>query len=463
MLTPLAVLLLVFLSSFANATTYYVSETGNNRNSGRSWSTAWRTLQFASNQAMPGDTVVIRRASTPYYHLSTTRSGRPDSPIIFRGENSADPPVISGAIPPSSWEIFSTPGVWIFKDPIPRSITHIKEDNKTLPKASSPECLDGAWHWSGDNLYYRPTMGKPDLHKVWRNKGGGILISGHSWIIISDIALDAGMGSGISIRNGNNNILRKVTATNHWRGININNGSFNIIEDCHVENNQEGIYLENGSSHNSVRRCRAIHNGNLPAFSRGDRHAIAIGGTAFNKGNTIEYCEIAYNGGPPEAVALATWQAPETVLHSNHVHHNYGSGIAITVLSDNSKVTDNSVEYNGIQAVDEGHNGIFGISARGSKNVEITSNILTGNHVSANSRYGVGIQTGPRGAIDIREAGPRLDMRGIIIRGNTITDTFGGPDLAISSKPELSDIIVEPRSLVADHPNPAQHKSPSSR
>ncbi|WP_375471493.1 choice-of-anchor Q domain-containing protein [uncultured Nostoc sp.] len=47
------------ISSISTATTYYVSSNGNDRNSGLSTSSAFRTLQRAANLTNPGDTVLI--------------------------------------------------------------------------------------------------------------------------------------------------------------------------------------------------------------------------------------------------------------------------------------------------------------------------------------------------------------------------------------------------------------------
>ncbi|WP_257236590.1 hypothetical protein [Nostoc sp. 'Peltigera malacea cyanobiont' DB3992] len=47
------------ISGISSATTYYVSGNGNDRNSGLSTSSAFRTLQRAANLTNPGDTVLI--------------------------------------------------------------------------------------------------------------------------------------------------------------------------------------------------------------------------------------------------------------------------------------------------------------------------------------------------------------------------------------------------------------------
>ncbi len=47
------------ISAVPNATTYYVSGTGNDRNSGRTTSSAFRTIQRAADLTNPGDTVLI--------------------------------------------------------------------------------------------------------------------------------------------------------------------------------------------------------------------------------------------------------------------------------------------------------------------------------------------------------------------------------------------------------------------
>jgi hypothetical protein len=69
------------------AATKYVSNTGNNSNSGNSWAQSWLTLQYAANQISAGDTVWV--ADGTYVGFDLRTSGTASNTIVFiaAGEN----------------------------------------------------------------------------------------------------------------------------------------------------------------------------------------------------------------------------------------------------------------------------------------------------------------------------------------------------------------------------------------
>ncbi|MEH2050349.1 choice-of-anchor Q domain-containing protein [Nostoc sp.] len=77
------------ISQVSTATTYYVSATGNDRNSGRTTSSAFKTIQRAADLTRPGDTVLIlngeyRNAPGRGSVLSISRSGTANAWIKFK-------------------------------------------------------------------------------------------------------------------------------------------------------------------------------------------------------------------------------------------------------------------------------------------------------------------------------------------------------------------------------------------
>ena len=423
-------LIITSWTNSSKAAIYHVSQDGDDGADGLDWHSAWRTLAKAAAHARAGDTVIIRRGGRPYAGFEVLNSGAPGRPIVFRGENKAHPPVISGAHIERNWRRMHDTDLWTLRTGAKPAL--LVEDGRSLAAASYPPPSPGSWTWKDGILYYRPSNGTPDRHTLWRpSRGGGILIRGKRWIIIEDITCRVGNGACITIDNGSHNRISRVTAEWYWRGINILNRSHhNIIEDCLVRHNREGIYLLGASSYNTIRRCRALHNGNLPAWHRSDRAGIAIGESGPNRGNTVSRCEIAYNGGPNSDPGLIAYDAPNTVLDRNHVHHNYGSGVYVTIRSHDSVVTNNYIHDNGAPAVAHGSKGIAGLSIRRSRNVRVANNTVRNNHVSRDSPW-VGKDKGPRGGLDIRGL-PSDDMRNILLEDNTVSGTIGGPDVFIS-------------------------------
>jgi len=89
------VTLAIFAPAAVMATTYEVSTTGSDTNTGNSGS-PWRTIQKAANFVVPGDTVLID-PGTYNERVTISRSGSPTAPIVFKSANpSAQPAIIDG-------------------------------------------------------------------------------------------------------------------------------------------------------------------------------------------------------------------------------------------------------------------------------------------------------------------------------------------------------------------------------
>jgi hypothetical protein len=72
---------LILLAHSTTAATKYVSNTGNNNNSGNSWALAWLTLQYASTHITAGDTVWIQNGTYVGFDMRIT--GTAANPIVF--------------------------------------------------------------------------------------------------------------------------------------------------------------------------------------------------------------------------------------------------------------------------------------------------------------------------------------------------------------------------------------------
>ncbi len=86
----IAALMTLFLTSSASAATYYVATTGNNANNG-SAGAPWRTLQFAADRVVAGDTVIVRPGEYVGFVLGWDgpQNGTPSQRITFHGEPGA--------------------------------------------------------------------------------------------------------------------------------------------------------------------------------------------------------------------------------------------------------------------------------------------------------------------------------------------------------------------------------------
>ena len=84
-------LILILLPKISISATYYVTQTGNNKNTGMSWDNSWRTLQHASDKASTGDAAIIRKGPEYYSGFIINNTGEKGKSITFMGENSDKP------------------------------------------------------------------------------------------------------------------------------------------------------------------------------------------------------------------------------------------------------------------------------------------------------------------------------------------------------------------------------------
>jgi hypothetical protein len=89
----------------ANATNYYVSNSGNDSNNGTDPSTAWKTLDKVNsfNEFMPGDKILFKKGDTFYGTITVSNSGSSGSPITYGAYGTGANPVITGFTTVSSW------------------------------------------------------------------------------------------------------------------------------------------------------------------------------------------------------------------------------------------------------------------------------------------------------------------------------------------------------------------------
>jgi hypothetical protein len=107
MKTPMKTVLLlsfVLLAIAANAKNYYLSNSGNDSNSGTDPSSAWQTLtKINATTFLPGDQILFRRGDTFYGNIVVNISGTSSTPITYGSYGSGAKPVITGFTSVTSW------------------------------------------------------------------------------------------------------------------------------------------------------------------------------------------------------------------------------------------------------------------------------------------------------------------------------------------------------------------------
>ena len=101
----LFLLVLTICCFSADATNYYVANSGNDSNNGTDPSTPWKTIDKVNSFTgfMPGDQILFRRGDTFYGSISVKQAGIVGNPIIYSAYGSGAKPTITGFTKVTSW------------------------------------------------------------------------------------------------------------------------------------------------------------------------------------------------------------------------------------------------------------------------------------------------------------------------------------------------------------------------
>jgi hypothetical protein len=104
---PAVILILLFFPTTIFATNYYISNSGNDKNSGIAPELAWRTIHHLNVSfllVLPGDSILFKRGEIFFGTVTVTKSGQHNAPIVFSAYGNGSDPVITGFITINGWE-----------------------------------------------------------------------------------------------------------------------------------------------------------------------------------------------------------------------------------------------------------------------------------------------------------------------------------------------------------------------
>lgn len=273
MKTTSLLLLLFSLCTAAAAKDYYIAPNGNDQNNGTK-DKPWASLGKAQQKAMPGDVIYIRggeykltnadiMGKRDIYHciLLFDKSGEPGKPISYVGEPGERPVFDLSGVLPSDGRIsgFYVSGSWLhFKNFDIKGI-------RAVPNAgnSQSECIS--------------------------NRGG-------SHNIYENLAMHDGMGIGIYLTKGSNNLVLNCDAYNNFDSVTGNgkggnadgfgghpdkSSTGNVFRYCRAWwNSDDGFDLIHSGQPVTIDHCWAFYNGYQPGQFKGgaDGNGIKAGG-----------------------------------------------------------------------------------------------------------------------------------------------------------------------------------------
>ena len=175
---------LVLAASPALATTYYVSPSGNDANSGTSQGQAWRTIGRVNQLGgglQPGDQVLFERGGVFRGRINVQTSGTSGNPITIGAYGSGDAPVIAGSEVVTGW---TNHGGNIWKAPVGQPVRYLfvngalqqlarypdtgwaRTDNCTSTSTTDATLNQAAGHFNGATLVIRTTNWSYDTAHV---------------------------------------------------------------------------------------------------------------------------------------------------------------------------------------------------------------------------------------------------------------------------------------------------------
>src|SRR4030095_9798257 len=119
-----------------HATTYYLSNNGNDANSGISADEPWQTItQLNTVVLQPGDSVLFLSGNIFRGQVNVLSSGSADDPVYFGTYGGANPAIISGAELITGWTVYSGS---IYSAPFPQVAVHLFAAGKRMTPARFP-------------------------------------------------------------------------------------------------------------------------------------------------------------------------------------------------------------------------------------------------------------------------------------------------------------------------------------
>lgn len=123
---------------FSGATTYYVSGTGSDSNSGTSQGSPWRSIARVQQQMsalQPGDQVLFQRGAVYAGELSIYCNGTAAAPVTFGAYGTGEAPIISGGVPVTNWVQYQG-NIW--RAPIAAAVKYLMVNNEPMTLARYP-------------------------------------------------------------------------------------------------------------------------------------------------------------------------------------------------------------------------------------------------------------------------------------------------------------------------------------
>lgn len=334
----LILLAVLFLASHltvgtAEATTYYISNIGNNSNVGTDPERPFAfspgmggcTSACAAVTLLPGDSVLFNRGDTWRDTLTVGEAGTPGNLITYSTYGSGANPVISGADVISGFADGGS-NIWDKTSVTTRPMVAIINGALGTQVASRAACkAPGDWFWAANTLSVYGTS-NPSGTVEASLRSYAIDTNNEIYLSINNLILYGANSAGIYVRASSNSVITGVQSKwNKDLGYLIRNQSNTVYNNDDAQANTSiGFQVDANDTNLTFNNCSSSLNFGdgfsldgitTAAFNGGSANN---NGTASNEGNGIDI--IQDNGGAPST----------NITIANFVSHdNFGNGIDV--------------------------------------------------------------------------------------------------------------------------------------
>jgi hypothetical protein len=377
-------LVLVIIFTSLNATNYYVSNSGNDSNSGTSESAPWRTLgKVNASTFKAGDQILFKRGDTWRGLLILPSGGSSGNHVIYGAYGTGNKPRILGSEIETTWTNVSG-NIWVstktFTDPYALSydgaIYFAEKDGSIswgrVKKTNTSACVvEYDWTWASNRIYiYSPTNPNTRYSGVEiTQRNDCVNMNDRNYITLDGIEVAYAGFHGIGERWPEKNLTGLLVQNCHSHHHGVRGGAGYALEVWHSNS-----LIRNNEFHDSGRRNLSLN-------------LYGNGATVSNI--VIEHNRL-YNSNHTTGLDIAT---DGTSSHSNITfRYNYVSD-EIKSDIDNYEVYGSGWVYCAAEGVDNTVNGVYiynnifngatnrGISlgeTYGPNDVQIYNNVFTG-------------------------------------------------------------------------------------
>jgi len=357
----LCLLAFVLFAFTARATNYYLSNSGNDANSGTDPSFPWQTLNKLNSfkNLKPGDNVLFKRGDTFYGSITVSNSGSAGNLITYEAYGTGANPVITGFTNVNNWTNLGG-NIWESTNAVSTLMTcnMVAIDGVNTPMGRYPNSgylafqshngktsitsseLSGTPNWQGGEVVIRSTQ--------WTLERKTITSQSGSTLTYPDLNYEPANGFGFFIQND----PRTLDEPNEWY--------YNpTTKKISIYNTSQPASVSLASKDTLVTLHGNYLNFNNLSFEGANQFAFYNDWNGINN-VSIENCSISFSG--IDAIKLAG-TSNFTISNSKILNSN-NNGINLFYLNPFATINNNEIENTGIfsgmgQNVSNSYSAIF--------------------------------------------------------------------------------------------------------